>query len=428
MDDDDRKYVEISKETWRRLLEGYGKRNFNIRFWNGEVWEAEEKPDFTLVLNHPGSLRAAMLPPTELNLAEAYLYGDIDIEGKIEAIFPVADFVMNNGPRLIDKLGLARLLMSLPKKKKPRVGKREPARLKGKKHSRERDRLAVTYHYNLPNEFYSLWLDKNMVYSCAYFRRGDESIDDAQENKLEYIARKLRLKPGERLLDIGCGWGSFVVHAAKKYGVRAYGITLSENQVEWAKEWIEREGLSDLCTVELRDYRDLDGVEEFDKIVSIGMFEHVGEKMLGEYFGRAYRLLKPGGLFLNHGIARHIRNVRTGEKTFSDTYVFPDGELEPISLTLRVAEEKNFEVRDVESLREHYARTLRLWVERLEERHDEAVRVTDEVTYRVWRLFMSGSAYGFETGRLNLYQTLLSKPDKGGRTYLPLTREDLYVL
>ena len=246
MDDDDRKYVEISKETWRRLLEGYGKRNFNIRFWNGEVWEAEEKPDFTLVLNHPGSLRAAMLPPTELNLAEAYLYGDIDIEGKIEAIFPVADFVMNNGPRLIDKLGLARLLMSLPKKKKPRVGKREPARLKGKKHSRERDRLAVTYHYNLPNEFYSLWLDKNMVYSCAYFRRGDESIDDAQENKLEYIARKLRLKPGERLLDIGCGWGSFVVHAAKKYGVRAYGITLSENQVEWAKEWIEREGLSDL--------------------------------------------------------------------------------------------------------------------------------------------------------------------------------------
>ena len=239
--------------------------------------------------------------------------------------------------------------------------------------------------------------------------------------------RKLRLQPGERLLDIGCGWGGLAIHAAKHYDVEALGITLSQPQVDLARERIEEAGLEDRCQVEYLDYRGVTPEQPFDKLVSVGMFEHVGEAKMRVYFEQAWDLLRPQGLFLNHAIARPGWQPSSKNRdTFSNHYVFPDGELVPVSLSSQVAEEIGFEVRDVESLREHYALTLRRWVRRLESRYDEALRHVDEVTYRVWRLFMSGSAHGFESGRLNVYQTLLVKPGPGGESGLPLTREDLY--
>jgi cyclopropane-fatty-acyl-phospholipid synthase len=316
---------------------------------------------------------------------------------------------------------------------------RGPLKLSGAQHSKERDRAAVQYHYDVGNDFYALWLDKRMVYSCAYFKTGQEDIDTAQEQKLDHICRKLRLSPGEHLLDIGCGWGGLVMYAAEHYGVNALGVTLSARQAELANQRIGAANLADRVSVRLLDYRDLED-EQFDKLVSVGMFEHVGRSHLPEYFTHAYRLLKPGGLFLNHGIAVHPYAVRPGTVKlwerfanryvlglgrFSQGYIFPDGELEPVSDVNLLAENAGFEVRDVENLREHYALTLRQWVARLEAHRADAIRLTDETIYRTWKLYMSGSVYGFEAGRTNVNQTLLAKMEHG-HSHVPLTREDLY--
>lgn len=294
----------------------------------------------------------------------------------------------------------------------------------GRLHSKERDRQAIHYHYDLPAEFYSLWLDPRMVYSCAYFKNPDENLDSAQVRKLDYICRKLRLRPGERLLDIGCGWGALIIHAASHYGVECVGITLSVSQAEVARERLRRVGLSGRCRVEVSDYRDIDHDLQYDKIVSVGMFEHVGEALLPEYFHIAWNLLRPGGVFLNHAIAYSATYRRRGP-SFTDRYVFPDGELLPISTSLREAELNGFELRDVESLREHYALTLHHWIQRLEAHREEARRITDDITYRIWRLYMAGSAHGFRSGRLNVYQALFAKP-LHGHSGLPLMRADWY--
>jgi len=408
------------------LLKDYHPRDFAFRLWNGSTWDAE--PDqsvrFTMVLRHPGSLRSMFFSHHERALAQAYIYDDFDIEGNLESAFPMAEFLLRLRLRLADRALFVSKLLSLPTSRAPRVG-RQAAKLRGATHSFERDKQAVTYHYNTSNDFFALYLDRRMVYSCAYFENPDEDLDIAQERKLDYICRKLRLKPGERLLDIGCGWGGLVIHAVKKYGVKALGITLSEPQRDLASRRIREDGLQDYCSVEVRDYRHVDETVPYDKLVSIGMVEHVGEENLNEYFGKAWRLLKPGGVFLNHGIA-HGRGASSDRNpTFSQAYVFPDGEPVPISVSTRAAENAGFEVRDVESLREHYALTLRHWVRRLEAHHEGAVRATDEATYRTWRLFMSGSAYQFWIGANNIYQSLLSKQDRG-RSGLPLTRSDWY--
>ncbi|RMF04577.1 MAG: class I SAM-dependent methyltransferase [Chloroflexi bacterium] len=410
----------------QNLLGDYHPRNFAVRLWDGTCWPAETgDPRVTLILNHPGALRRMFHDTTGLSAGESYIYDDFDIEGDIESIFPVVDYLASLDLNLATRLRMGWDLLHLPKDRPQTEDRRQAAVLNGDAHSIHRDRQAVTYHYNVSNDFYALWLDKRMVYSCAYFSQPDEDLDTAQERKLDYICRKLRLRPGDRLLDIGCGWGGLVIHAAKHYGVEALGITLSRPQVEWATEAIKRAGLSDRCRVEERDYRELDGAEPFDKLVSVGMFEHVGEALLPVYFKQAWQLLRPGGVFLNHGIARRATDPRPKGPTFTDRYVFPDGELVPIHVTLRHAEEAGFEVRDVESLREHYALTLRHWVRRLETNYKAVRQVVDEPTYRVWRLFMSGSAHGFSTGPLNVYQTLLSRPDHGN-SRLPLTRQDWY--
>jgi cyclopropane-fatty-acyl-phospholipid synthase len=264
------------------------------------------------------------------------------------------------------------------------------------------------------------------VYSCAYFVREDDDLASAQRQKLDYICRKLRLRPGERLLDIGCGWGALIRHAVRNYGVTALGITLSTRQAELADKEIRAAGLADRCRVELCDYRELQDRESFDKLVSVGMFEHVSEGVLPGYFRQAWRLLRPGGVFLNHGISRPVNQPPRRGSSFVQKYVFPDGELVPIGTALVLGEEAGFEVRDVESLREHYVLTLRQWVRRLEEGHEAAIHASDEVSYRVWRLYMSGSAHGFRTGRLNVHQALFVKPEQG-RSGLPLARADWYA-
>jgi cyclopropane-fatty-acyl-phospholipid synthase len=363
------------------------------------------------------------LSPSELTLGEAYICDDFDVEGDIEAAFELADYLLGQQRSPGETFELNQGLQELSKSDLPRTSL-HPTRFSGPVHSRDRDRKAVRYHYDLPAEFYAMWLDQHMVYSCAYFATPEDDLDVSQVRKMDYICRKLRLRPGERLLDIGCGWGGLVMHAAAHYGVEAVGITLSVPQAEVARKRLRETGLNDRCRVDVSDFRDIDHGQQYDKIVSVGMFEHVGEALLPNYFRQAWSQLRPGGVFLNHGISYCATYQRRGP-SFTDRYVFPDSELVPISTSLRAAELSGFEVRDVESLREHYALTLHHWVRRLEGHAEEAHRITDDTTYRIWRLYMAGAAHGFRSGRLNVYQTLFAKP-LHGRSGLPLTREDWY--
>ena len=417
-------------------------RNFDVRLPDGTLLPgATSSPSFALALKHPGALRRMVTMPIELSMGEAYIYGDFEIEGDIFAIFSLIDTSLKRSFTVGELVALVRSVRALPRAGPPRPAGRGPARLRGTLHSRERDLAAIRYHYDAGNEFFALWLDRRMQYSCAYFPTGSEDLDLAQEHKLEHICRKLRLRPGERLLDIGCGWGGLATYAADRFGVEVVGVNLSARQVEYAQA---RSG--DRVDIRLLDYRDLED-EPFDKIVSVGMFEHVGRSQMPVYFGHAYRLLKPGGLFLNHGISsrppepntssgvqppanesrwrKFIRQRIVGDDMFAHRYVFPDGQLVPVSEANLVAERSGFEVRDVENIREHYARTARHWVSRLEARRDEAIEISNEVTYRTWRLYMAASAYGFEAGRICVNQTLLSRRTDG-RSSVPLTRADIY--
>ncbi len=408
------------------LIGSFHPRDFAVRLWDGSLLPPApgREARLTLVINTPGALRALFLSPTELSLGEAFVYGGFDIEGDIGSAFSLAEFLVGQRGGVGQRLRMAPQILALPAddrlKRPPRL------KLLGRLHSPSRDRQAVTYHYDLPKEFFALWLDRRMVYSCACFASPGDDLDAAQERKLDFICRKLRLRSGDRFLDIGCGWGGLLIHAASHYGVEGLGITLSRPQAEEAGNRIREAGLSDRCRVEVRDYRELDGAAPFDRIASIGMFEHVGGARLEEYFRRVYRLLGPGGTFLNHGIARNPSYRDHGGPYFRDHYVFPDGDLLPLSTTLRVAEESGFEVRDVESLREHYALTLERWAERLEARAAEARRVVGETVFRIWRLYLSGAAHTFAVGKNSVFQTLLVRAD-GGRSGLPLSRADWYL-
>lgn len=415
--------VSMAVRFLENVTAGYNRRDFAVRFWEGTHWGDFRHPRFVLVLRHPGSLRQMFTSASELSFGESFVRGDFDLEGDIEAAFELGDFLLQRQQSIAERMRIAALLMKLPNGS--HTEQAGGPNLHGAVHSKARDRGAVSFHYDLSNDFYSLWLDRRMVYSCAYFRTGSEPIDQAQEQKLEYICRKLRLGKGDHMLDLGCGWGGLMCYAATKFGVQAFGITLSERQAELARAQFREAGVADRCRVEVCDYRDIDPPQEYDKIVSVGMFEHVGEGLLGEYFRRAWSVLRPGGVFLNHGIAASASNSRRGF-SFIDKYVFPDGELVPLNTAIRAAETCGFEVRDVESLREHYTLTLRRWVQRLEQKRSKVVQATNEAAYRTWRLYMTGSAHSFQTGRLNLYQVLLSKPGHG-KNDLPLTREDWYT-
>jgi cyclopropane-fatty-acyl-phospholipid synthase len=414
-------------------------RQFAIRLPDGTVLPSTgEALPFTLALRTPGSLRRMFRLPVELSLAEAYLRRDFDIEGDLIAAFALSTAAREalRSPRSL--LRAARLWRDLPRDAgEGALAVHEPVHLTGGIRARERDQAAIQYHYDVGNEFYELFLDPRMLYSCAYFPRGTETIGDAQAAKLELICRKLRLRPGERLLDIGCGWGGLLIYAAQHFGITGLGVTLSKEQHRLATQRVREAGLEATLRIELRDYRDIAG-ESFDKIVSVGMFEHVGRAGKEQYFANTFRLLEPGGLFLNHAIsnrpprersagARALEQRLVGTYLFRTRYIFPDGELMPVSEANLEAERHGFEVRDVEDLREHYALTLRHWLRALRANRDQAIHLSGEPMFRLWEMYLAGSIYHFETAQLFLHQSLLARPDARGIVRIPSSRMDLYT-
>src|SRR6266516_2784941 len=426
----------VDEKTRRILSETFADCTLDkvtVSLCDTAAWPDDRPRLARLLLKHPGAAKRMFSPGTEVGLAEAYLRNDFDIEGDIEAAFEVGDFLLSRLDDWKRKLTLGGLLIRLPegnaRSTMQRAARQLLPRIRGKAHSSERDQRAVTFHYDVSNDFYQLWLDRRMVYSCAYFQSPDDDLDAAQERKLDYLCRKLRLRPGQRLLDIGCGWGALVLHSPKHFGVHAEGITLSEPQAEWGRARIIEAGFGNEAKIERRDYREITTTRGlYDAIVSVGMAEHVGRERLPDYFAAVYRALKPGGIFLNQAIGEGIvarPNNRDG--SFIEQYVFPDGDIPPLPIVLRAAESSGFEIRDVENLREHYVLTLRHWLRGLEAHHDEARRFVDETIYRVWRLYISGTAHGFRCGQIAVYQTLLAKLDRSGESNLPLTRSDWYT-
>jgi cyclopropane-fatty-acyl-phospholipid synthase len=393
-----------------------------LRLWNDvEINLGGGQSVCTLQVNTPAGLRALLFRPSSMRLGEAYIYRDCDVIGNLRDIFPVADELIGGKSNLCEKVRAAWFL--LRHSAQPRAG-RHAAKLRGDRASRNRTRKAISYHYDLPVEFWRLWLDRQLVYSCAYFENEIATLEEAQVAKLDLICRKLRLRPGERFLDMGCGWGALICHAAQHYGVKALGVTLSAEQARHAAERIQEQGLTANCKVEVRNFFDVEEFGPFDKIASVGAVEHV--QSLDRYFDNVYRLLATGGSFLNHGITTAPTNpLREGE-SFLDRYVFPDYQLASIGETVRAAEGAGFDVRDVENLREHYWRTVELWHERLVHARADIEKITDPVRYRIFDLYLAGTAYEFRVGRLHLHQTLLLKTQRD-MPWPPQTRRSWYI-
>jgi cyclopropane-fatty-acyl-phospholipid synthase len=397
-----------------------------IRAWDGTEAGPEEVP--TLIVRSRRAIRRLLWHPDEIGLARAWVAEEIDLEGDLEEALTRLESIGRDlaARRRLSPLERAEVYRAAvllgavgPMPKAPP----EEAALSGDRHSKGRDRDAISHHYDVGNDFYQIVLGSSMVYSCAYWARPDDhdyTLDDAQRDKLELICRKLGLRPGLRLLDVGCGWGSLVIHAAREHGVRALGVTLSVEQAEYARKAAIRAGVSDAVEIRVQDWRDLDD-EPFDAIASIGMAEHLGQEKWAEYAGRLRDLLVPGGRLLNHQIVRRPGNRRAG-RTFIDAYVFPDSELLPLASVVAAIEDADLEVRDVENLREHYARTLRSWVVNLEGSWHRAKDLAGAGRARVWRLYMTGSALAFDAGRLGVTQVLAVRRHLDGRSEFPSTR------
>jgi cyclopropane-fatty-acyl-phospholipid synthase len=389
-----------------------------VEAYDGSRTGPEDAPA-TLVVRRPEALSRVITAPGELGLARAYVAGDLDIKGPIWALLALRDRLPNVrlAPkallRVVQEAGGWRKIHRLPPPP-------EEAHLHGRKHSRARDAAAISHHYDVSNAFYRMVLGPSLTYSCAVFHDAGDTLEQAQANKYELICRKLDLQPGMRLLDIGCGWGGMVMHAAQHHGVRAVGVTISSRQAELAEKRVGEAGLSDQVEIRLEDYREIDD-GPYDGISSIGMFEHVGEDHLAEYFTRLRALVRPGGRVVNHGISRPPgHKARLPRRSFINRYVFPDGELHEVGRVVSVMQSADFEVRHVESLREHYALTLRHWVANLESNWDEAVEEAGEARARVWRLYMAGSAVNFEAGRTQVHQVLGVPQSDDGTSGMPL--------
>jgi cyclopropane-fatty-acyl-phospholipid synthase len=421
-----------------------------VRFWDDSYLPAAARPGESRARSSPGNGRATEPPvvvartptavshllhtPSELGLARAWVDGSLTVRGDLEDVlatrgsFPRAELSRRDRMRLAltaVRVAGPRVLRAPPIPAiEAAVGRRGRWRSDhngGRRHSLARDRRAVRHHYDVSNDFYRLVLGPTMVYSCAYFTSPDDSLEDAQTHKLDLICRKLALTPGERLLDVGCGWGSLVLHAAQHYGVTAVGVTLSEPQAQLARERITQAGLADRVQIRVADYRELADAP-FHKIASVGMYEHVGLAELQRYVSRIHELLAPGGLFLNHGIARLASRPPEAD-TFISRYVFPDGELHPLTELIAALGTTGFEVRDVESLREHYPLTLRRWAANLQRGQARAVQLVGSERERAWQLYMLGSAQAFDDGEITVYQVLSAR---GGAAHrLPLDRAHL---
>lgn len=392
---------------------GPGGLPLRLIFWDDESFDLGSAPKITITLTTPSLLRSLMRGNIEA-LGDAYVTGTLNVEGRLSDIIAVGVDLA----RRVEQFGwVARLSSPLLK-------------LRRFKHSRTADAAAISHHYDVSNDFYALWLDQRLVYSCAYFTTGEEDINEAQEAKLDHICRKLRLTPGERLLDIGCGWGGLAIHAARNYGAQVLAVTLSARQIEEARRRVVAAGLADRVTIEQRDYRDITGEGVFDKIVSVGMYEHVGLVNMPRYFANIQRLLRVGGLVLNHGITTGKLDSGTlapRGSGFIDRYVFPGGELPHVSRMVRDAAAAGLDIVDIENLRPHYAQTLLHWVRRLQTHQSQAEALIGPEKYRIWRIYMAGAALAFDRGWLSLYQTLAVKPDAAGYASRPWTRRYQYV-
>jgi cyclopropane-fatty-acyl-phospholipid synthase len=402
-----------------------------IRAWDGSQAGPPGAP--TLVVRNRRALRRLLWKPGELGLARAWVAGDLDIDGDLYTTLDLlAGHIWERGEdartlaqalrdrevraavRGLVKLAGPPLLPPAP----PREETRSPRR---HLHTKRSDRRAISHHYDVGNDFYEIVLGPSMVYSCAYWPSPDSTLEQAQHDKLELVCRKLGLSPGQRLLDVGCGWGSMAIHAAREHGVSVVGVTLSQEQAAYARKRVADEGLTDKVEIRVQDYRDVrDG--PYDAISSIGMAEHVGAERYLDYAGDLHGLLKPGGRLLNHQIARRPQRDETAYSVdaFIDSYVFPDGELQPVGATVAMLERAGFEVRDVESIREHYALTLRQWVARLEADWKRAVQLISPGRARVWRLYMAASALAFERNRIGVNQVLAVRTPESGVSGMPL--------
>ncbi len=400
------------------------------RCWDGSGLPGPDDAP-TLVLRSPRALRRFVYAPSELGLARAYVSGDLDVEGDLFEALSFPDALAQRPALRVSPKSLGQLIGPMLRTgilgppPRPPV---EEARPRGRLHSPGRDRQVISHHYDVGNDFYALLLGPSMVYSCAYFESASSTLEQAQEAKLDLVCAKLGLRPGMRLLDVGCGWGSLVLHAASRYGVQAVGVTLSTEQAQLARERVRAAGLADQVEIRLQDYREVvDG--PYDAIASVGMAEHVGREQLPGYAARLYALLAPGGRLLNHAISRGpaAGPDRPNPRSFLARYVFPDGDLQSLATHVAVIEDAGFEVRDVEALREHYALTCRAWVQNLQARWDEAVALTSAGRARVWRLYLAGAALSFESRRVGVNQVLAVKAPSamgkpGGADPLPLRR------
>ena len=377
-----------------------------LKLWDGLEFDLGPTPSVTIVVKDPTIVSEITHPTLDL-LGSAFVEGRLELaEGSISEVI-----------RVCDELSQA-LLVGDDDATPPR-----------QYHDKATDAESISYHYDVSNAFYQLWLDRDMVYSCGYFETGEEGLEEAQQAKFRHLCRKLRLKPGEYLLDVGCGWGGLARFAAREFGVKVFGITLSKEQLALAKERVKAEGLQDKVDLQLLDYRDLPQDGRFDKIVSVGMFEHVGHANLREYCQILFNAVREGGLVMNHGItAKHTdgRQVGRGAGEFIERYVFPNGELPHLSMISAEISEAGLEVVDVESLRLHYARTLEHWSQRLEQNLDAAANEVPEQILRIWRLYLAGCAYAFTRGWINIHQILATKPHADGSIELPPTRADVY--
>jgi cyclopropane-fatty-acyl-phospholipid synthase len=397
----------------------------HVNCWNRDYIHVENRQNqlarLTLTINHPGVVRALLLTQDLMVLPEAYLQGLIEVDGSLDALLPL---IQTNPHGSIQRKQFLRAWLEawmLPRL--PGLRSSGSFWTAWRRHTRDRDRQAIQSHYDLGNSFYRLWLDPHLVYSCAYFAQPQTSLQDAQEAKLDLICRKLQLSPGESMLDVGCGWGALLRWAVTRYGVTGYGITLSQEQFDYNQQQIAAAGLRDRLKVELLDYRDLPKTPTFDKIVSVGMIEHVGIRNYPVYFQALHAALKPGGLLLNHAInSAVIYNGSSWGERFIARYIFPDGELATLSQTLVAAEDNGWEIVDVDAWRPHYAETLRRWARNIDAASDQVIACIGKPRFNIWRLYLLGCAFAFQNNAQGIYQTLLRRKADADWN-LPMTRQ-----